>query len=69
MDNYKFQIFQYPQNKTNNILDCDFDTTYGTSIAKPNPSLGFIHFIHRTKDKMEILYTDKLRGKKFYLVT
>lgn len=68
MNNYKFQIFQYPQNKTNNILDTDFDTTYGTSIAKPNPSLGFIHFIHKTKDKTEILYSDKLRGKKFYLV-
>ena len=69
MDNHKFQVYQYPQNKSSNILNTDFDTSFGTSIAKPNLSLGFIHFDHKTKDKTEILYSDKLKGKKFYLVT
>ena len=68
MDKHTFQIFQYPQNKSN-ILNTNFDTSFGTSVAKPNLSLGFIHFDHKTKDKTEILNSDKLKGKKFYLVT
>lgn len=66
---HKFQIFQYPQNKSKNILDMDFDTSFGSAPAKPELSLGFIHFDHMTKRKTEVLYSDKLKGKTFYLVT
>ena len=65
---HKFQIFQYPQNKSKNILDIDFDTSFGSAPAKPELSLGFIHFDHMTKNKTEVLYSDKLKGKTFYLV-
>lgn len=66
---HKFQIYQYPQNNSENILNMDFDTSFGTAPAKPELSLGFIHFDHMTKRKTEVLYSDKLKGKTFYLVT
>ena len=65
---YQLQIYQYPGSKSN-ILDTEENVIFGNHVLKPSLNLGFIHFLHRTKDKMEILYSDKFKGKYFYLVT
>jgi len=65
---HQLQIYQYPGSKSN-ILDTEDNVTFGSNVLKPSLNLGFIHFLHRTKDKMEILYSDKFKGKYFYLVT
>jgi 23S rRNA U2552 (ribose-2'-O)-methylase RlmE/FtsJ len=51
----------------NNIMKTKFDTEYSVNIDYPRFSLGFHHYIHVNKDKMEIV--NKFEGKKkVYLV-
>ena len=50
------------------ILKSNFDILFSNNIKFPEFSLGFQHFIHQAKDKMEIVETFQNR-KKTYLVT
>lgn len=50
------------------ILDSNFEILFSNNIQFPEFKLGFQHFIHQAKDKMEIVENFKNR-KKSYLVT
>lgn len=62
-------IVKLPQIK-DNILNTEPNVIRSGYQAQPLFKYGFHHYIHATKDKMEILETTpELKGKKFYLVT
>jgi 23S rRNA U2552 (ribose-2'-O)-methylase RlmE/FtsJ len=69
---YNF-VFYEITSQENNILEYlekhDISDTYSRFQAQPQLSNGFNHFIHKAKDKMEILNEPKYKGKNFYLVT
>ncbi len=66
---YNPLIFDLKKNMdNNNILDTTADVKLSNNVCYPEISLGFLHSIHRTKDKMEL--TEKYANrKKIYLVT
>jgi len=51
-----------------NILESNFDIQFSNNICFPEVRLGFHHFIHQAKDKMEAV-EDFSNRKKIYLVT
>ena len=62
-------VYKLPHIKVN-ILNSEPNIIKSGYQAQPHFKYGFHHYIHATKDKMEILETTpELRGKKFYLVT
>jgi hypothetical protein len=50
------------------IIDVDINASFSNNILYPEIVLGFQHFIHATKDKMEQIEQFENR-KKVYLVT
>ena len=50
------------------IIGSTFDVRFSNSICFPEIKLGFHHFIHKTKDKMEAV-EEFANRKKIYLVT
>lgn len=60
-------IFKYPVVK-NDVTSTKTDTQLSKNIAYPKFSIGFQHFLHASRDKMNI--TENFKGKKkVYLVT
>ncbi len=65
---YNPLVFDLNQSKSNDIKEATFDVQFSNNVSYPQLSLGFQHFIHRVKDKMEL--TEKYANrKKIYLVT
>jgi 23S rRNA U2552 (ribose-2'-O)-methylase RlmE/FtsJ len=65
---YNLLIFDLSKMEESTILDKSFDILSSNNISYPQISLGFQHFIHKSKDKMEL--TEKyVNRKKIYLVT
>jgi len=65
---YNPLIFNLDKIQKTNILDGVFDIQFSNSICFPEIKLGFHHFIHQAKDKMEVV-EDFANRKKTYLVT
>lgn len=66
---YNPVIYKLPQIKEN-ILNSEPNIIKTGYQAQPQFKYGFHHYIHATKDKMELLeITPELRGRKNYLVT
>lgn len=65
---YPIVIIKLDNKQEMKLLDSNFDVQFSNNISYPEMILGFQHFIHATKDKMEI--TEKFSNrKKVYLVT
>jgi hypothetical protein len=60
-DNYDPLVFEFPE-LTDDMFKTKFVPKFSKNIDYPNFSLGFHHYIHQSKDKMEI--TDQFKGKK-----
>jgi 23S rRNA U2552 (ribose-2'-O)-methylase RlmE/FtsJ len=61
-------IYKLEKTNSKKVLDTSNDILFSNNIAYPEINLGFHHFIHATKDKMQI--TEKFENrKKVYLVT
>lgn len=65
---YQPIVYKIDLKPSNEILESTFDILFSNNIAYPELCLGFLHFIHRTKDKMEEIEKFANR-KKVYLVT
>lgn len=65
---YNPLVFDLDNVEKTNIMDTTFDVQFSNSICFPEFKLGFHHFIHKTKDKMEVVEEFEKR-KKIYLVT
>lgn len=65
---YNPLVFDLENIEKTNILNSTFDVHFSNSICFPEFKLGFHHFIHKTKDKMEVVEEFGKR-KKIYLVT
>jgi len=61
-------VYKIDEKPSTEILDSAFDVLLSNNIAYPEMCLGFHHFMHRAKDKMEITENFANR-KKVYLVT
>ena len=65
---YNPLIFDLKDLKPSKITDSNNDIKFSNNVSYPQLSLGFQHFIHKIKDKMEL--TEKYSNrKKIYLVT
>ncbi len=65
---YNPMIFDLDSIEKSNILDSVFDVQFSNNICFPELKLGFHHFIHQSKYKMEA--TEEFANrKKIYLVT
>ena len=61
-------VYKIDEEPSSEILNSSFDVLLSNNIAYPEMSLGFHHFLHKAKNKMEI--TDNFANrKKVYLVT
>jgi 23S rRNA U2552 (ribose-2'-O)-methylase RlmE/FtsJ len=67
-NNYNPLIFNLNLIDNIDVLSTNFDIQFSNNICYPEFKLGFQHYIHSTKDKMEIVKEYKGR-KKIYLVT
>ena len=65
---YNPLIFNLKDFEKTDILKSNFDVLFSNNIQFPEFKLGFQHFIHQAKDKMEVVENFKNR-KKSYLVT
>ena len=65
---YNPLIFDLEHLGKTDILNSDFDVQFSNNICFPEIKLGFHHFIHQAKDKMEAVEQFSNR-KKIYLVT
>lgn len=65
---YNPLVFDLDNIEKTDILNSTSDVQFSNSICFPEFNLGFHHFIHKTKDKMEIVEEYSNR-KKIYLVT
>jgi 23S rRNA U2552 (ribose-2'-O)-methylase RlmE/FtsJ len=65
---YNPLVFDLDFVEKTDIISSTFDVQFSNSICFPEIKLGFHHFIHKTKDKMEAVeeFTNR---KKIYLVT
>ena len=66
--NYHPIVYKIDDKQSTEILGSAFDVLLSNNIAYPEMCLGFHHFMHRAKDKMEITENFANR-KKVYLVT
>ena len=66
--NYNPLVFDLGSIDSTNILGTTFDVQFSNNICFPEVRLGFHHFIHQAKDKMEAVEQFSSR-KKIYLVT
>jgi 23S rRNA U2552 (ribose-2'-O)-methylase RlmE/FtsJ len=65
---YNPLIFDLNHLKSSKIIDSNNDIKFSNNVSYPQLTLGFQHFIHKIKDKMEL--TEKYSNrKKIYLVT
>jgi hypothetical protein len=64
-DVYHPIIFKLDFNNDVNILDTSNKIIFSNNIAYPELTLGFNHYIHKTKDKTEELI--KFSNKKKYI--
>lgn len=65
---YNPLIFDLSNLKQSKITDFNNDVKFSNNVSYPQLTLGFQHFIHKVKDKMEL--TEKYANrKKIYLVT
>lgn len=65
---YNPLIFDLKNLKSSKILDSNNDIKFSNNVSYPQLSLGFQHYIHKIKDKMQL--TEKYANrKKIYLVT
>ncbi len=65
---YNPLIFDLKDLKSSKITDFNNDVKFSNNVSYPQLSLGFQHYIHKIKDKMEL--TEKYANrKKIYLVT
>lgn len=65
---YNPLIFDLANLKPSKITDYNNDIKFSNNVSYPQLTLGFQHFIHKVKDKMEL--TEKYSNrKKIYLVT
>jgi 23S rRNA U2552 (ribose-2'-O)-methylase RlmE/FtsJ len=67
-ENYQPHIYKIDVKQSTEILDSAFDVLLSNNIAYPEMCLGFHHYMHRAKDKMELTENFANR-KKVYLVT
>lgn len=67
-EEYNPLIFDLNSIEKTDILGSIYDVRFSNSICFPEFKLGFHHFIHKTKDKMEVTEEFSNR-KKIYLVT
>lgn len=67
MSDYKLQIFKLKQ-FDNDIFKYDFNISKSSNQLEPLLKLGFHYYLHQSKDKMEILNTEKFKNKDFYLI-
>lgn len=67
-EKYQPIVYKIDEKESTEILDSAFDVLLSNNIAYPEMCLGFHHFMHRAKDKMEITENFANR-KKVYLVT
>jgi 23S rRNA U2552 (ribose-2'-O)-methylase RlmE/FtsJ len=65
---YRPIVYKIDAEPSTKILDSAFDVLLSNNIAYPELSLGFFHFLHITKNKMELTLNFANR-KKVYLVT
>ena len=65
---YNPLVFDLNQLDKTNILSSNCDVQFSNNICFPEVRLGFHHFIHQAKDKMEVVEQFNNR-KKIYLVT
>lgn len=65
---YNPLIFDLSHIEKTDIIGSTYDAQFSNSICFPEFKLGFHHFIHATKDKMEVVEEYGSR-KKIYLVT
>lgn len=65
---YNPLIFDLKSVEKSNVLESNYDVQFSNNICYPEIRLGFHHFIHQAKDKMEIVEEFSNR-KKVYLVT
>jgi 23S rRNA U2552 (ribose-2'-O)-methylase RlmE/FtsJ len=66
--NYNPLVFDLNSIDTTNVLGSNCDVQFSNNICFPEVRLGFHHFIHQAKDKMEAVEEFSSR-KKIYLVT
>ena len=66
--NYNPLVFDLNSIDKTNVLGSNFDVQFSNNICFPEVRLGFHHFIHQAKDKMEAVEEFASR-KKIYLVT
>jgi len=66
--NYHPIVYKLEEKATKTITDATFDVVLSNNIAYPMLTMGFQHYIHKSKDKMEIIEQFNNR-KKVYLVT
>lgn len=66
-NNYEPIIYELPPNKKE-IFDNDEDPQFSHNIDYPKFSLGFQHYIHQSKDKMQVV--EKFKGQKrvYYVI-
>lgn len=65
---YNPLVFDLDHIEKSNILESNNDVQFSNNICFPEIRLGFHHFIHQAKDKMEVVEEFSNR-KKVYLVT
>ena len=65
---YNPLVFDLDSIEKTDVLGSVYDVRFSNSICFPEIKLGFHHFIHKTKDKMEVVEEFGTR-KKVYLVT
>ena len=67
-EQYQPIVYKIDEASSTDILNSSFDVLLSNNIAYPEMCLGFHHFMHRAKDKMEIT-ENFIKRKKVYLVT
>ena len=65
---YNPLVFDLSHVEKTDVIGSTYDVQFSNSICFPEFKLGFHHFIHKTKDKMEIV-EELGNRKKIYLVT
>lgn len=67
-EQYQPIVYKIDESPSTNILESSFDVLLSNNVAYPQLNLGFHHFLHVTKNKMEVTQ-NFANKKKVYLVT